>query len=251
MAKDLASRLLATENLPIKDAAAYLKAPKEGKGYQPLLRPWKTSEEPRAKRPRNQEAVDEVAEGMVSFGTNNIAPNPSVYFLGTFQPYAAWHKTKYNPEGANNFANQLIASSLIPYDDSLATEAKKCIMASLSRKTWAKDNSAWNAFRKFEESLGTPFTWPLPEVAYRGFATWCIRVKKLTAATAKVYITALTTAHTLAGLEDTAVKPGKLTHHILARGKNLETFDNSKHSTRRSINLTVLKILGHRLAVSS
>jgi hypothetical protein len=74
--KDLASRLLATENLPIKDAATYLKAPKEGKGFQPLLRPWRTSEEPRAKRPRNQEAVDEVIEGMVSFGSKKLKSHP-------------------------------------------------------------------------------------------------------------------------------------------------------------------------------
>jgi hypothetical protein len=175
----------------------------------------------------------------------------SNHILGIFQPYAAWHKTKYNPEGTSNFANQLIASSLIPYDDNLAAEAKKCIMASLSRKTWAKYNSAWNAFKKFEKSLGAPFTWPLPETAYRGFATWCIRTRKLTAATTKAYITALTTAHTLAGLEDCAVRPGRLTHHILAGGKNLEILYSNKSSTRRSINLTVLKILGHQLAVSS
>jgi hypothetical protein len=86
MVKDLASRLLATENLPIKDAADYLKALKEGKGYQPLLRPWKTSEEPRAKRPRNQEAVDKVAEGMVSFGIKSLVPKISGNILGTFQP---------------------------------------------------------------------------------------------------------------------------------------------------------------------
>jgi hypothetical protein len=79
--------------------------------------------------------VDEVIEGMVSFGSNIIAPTLSDHIPGIFQPYAAWHKTKYNPEGTSTFANQLIASSLIPYDDNLAAEAKKCIMASLSRKT--------------------------------------------------------------------------------------------------------------------
>jgi hypothetical protein len=85
--KDLASRLLATENLPIKDAAIYLKAPKEGKGFQPLLRPWRTSEEPRAKRPRNQEAVDEVIEGMVSFGSKKfLAPARSKHIPGFTNP---------------------------------------------------------------------------------------------------------------------------------------------------------------------
>ncbi len=172
------------------------------------------------------------------------------FILGIFQPYAAWRRTKYNPEGGYKLASKLITSNLITYDANLAVEARKCILASLSRRTWEKYNSAWNAFRKFECSLEKLFTWPLPEVAYRGFATWCIRVRKLTAATTRAYITALSTAHTLAGLEDSVVKPGKLTHHILAGGRNLEVASNNQLSTRRTMSLTVLKILGHRLATS-
>ncbi len=182
-----------------------------------------------------------------------MSPNIALssFILGIFQPYAAWRSTKYNPEGGYKLASKLITSNLIPYDDILAVEAKKCLLASLSRKTWDKYNSAWNAFKKFESSLEKPFTWPLPEIAYRGFATWCIRIRKLTAATTKAYITALSTAHTLAGLEDTAVKPGKMTRHILAGGKNLEVAAQIQQSTRRTMSLTVLKILGRRLATSN
>ncbi len=46
-------------------------------------------------------------------------------------------------------------------------------------------------------------------------------------------------------------KPGKLTQLILAGGKNLETLEGKFSNTRRSLNLTVLKIIGHRIAVSN
>jgi hypothetical protein len=73
----------------------------------------------------------------------------SSFILGIFQPYAAWRGTKYKPEGGYKLACKLITSNLILYDDILAEEAKKCLLASLSKKTWDKYNSAWNAFKKF------------------------------------------------------------------------------------------------------
>jgi hypothetical protein len=45
-------------------------------------------------------------------------------------------------------------------------------------------------------------------------------------------------------------KPSKLTQLILAGGKNLEMLEGRFPTTRRSLNLTVLKIIGHRIAVS-
>jgi hypothetical protein len=46
-------------------------------------------------------------------------------------------------------------------------------------------------------------------------------------------------------------KPGKLTQLILAGGKNLETLEGKFSNTRRSLSLKVLKIIGHRIAVSN
>jgi integrase len=98
--------------------------------------------------------------------------------------------------------------------------------------------------------VGTKFEWPLQEVAYRGFATWCVTVRNLSSGTAKAYISALATAHSIAGFENVAKKPGKLTSLILAGSRNLEIIGSRKFSTRRSMNLTVLKIFGHRIANS-
>ncbi len=74
---------------------------------------------------------------------------------------------------------------LIPFSSSLTAEANKCIMAALSRSTWAKYGSAWNAFKKFEKAVQKNFNWSLEEEAYRGFATWCITTRKLSTSTAK------------------------------------------------------------------
>jgi hypothetical protein len=54
------------EEFTEKEAAAYLKAPKKGRGYQPLLRPCRATEEPRAKKPRPMVAPESRGtDGMV------------------------------------------------------------------------------------------------------------------------------------------------------------------------------------------
>ncbi len=95
------------------------------------------------------------------------------------------------------------------------------------------------------------FEWPLQEQAYIGFAAWCIAERNLTARTAKAYLTALATAQSIAGYGGTASKPGAITRLILAGGRNLEFTGRSFLSTRRSMNLTVLKIFGHRVATQN
>ncbi len=76
--KALASRLLATEELTAKEAVAYIKAPREGRGYQPMMRPWRSSDEPRAKRPRTAQVPENRAtEGTESLGLN-LKPFPQI-----------------------------------------------------------------------------------------------------------------------------------------------------------------------------
>jgi hypothetical protein len=71
--------------------------------------------------------------------------------------------------------------------------------------------------------------------------------RNISANTAKAYITALATAHSIAGPENTAIRPGKLTHLILAGGKNLEI---TEKTISISMNLSKVKIIGHRIATS-
>ncbi len=146
--------------------------------------------------------------------------------LGQKTPKAAWGRAKYNDSGNYKLAHILATEDAVPYISKLSAEASKCISAALSRNTWSKYCSAWNAFKKFEISVQKNFTWPLQEDVYAGFATWCIRVKNLSTNTAKAYLTALATAHSIAGLGSTATKPGELTRLILAGGRNLEFTGN-------------------------
>ncbi len=142
------------------------------------------------------------------------------YGLGSIIPYADWSRVKYNCTGTYRMASLVELDKLIPFSGSLTAEAQKLIKAALSRSTWAKYSSAWNAYAKFENTVGKNFSWPLEEDVIRGFATWCISTRKLSTSTAKAYIAALATAHQLAGMQ--CIKPSKLTQLILAGGKNLE-----------------------------
>ncbi len=167
----MASRLLATEELTAKEAVAYIKAPREGRGYQPMMRPWRSSEEPRAKRPRAAPVPENRAtEGTESLGLN-LMPFTKTYGLGSMIPYADWSRVKYNSTGIYRVANLVNLDKLIPFSGSLTAEALKLIKAALSRNTWAKYSSAWNAFAKFENTVGKNFSWPLEDDAIRGFAT--------------------------------------------------------------------------------
>jgi hypothetical protein len=172
-------------------------------------------------------------------------------YSGLKVPKAAWDRAKYNGSGNYKLAHILATEDAVPYSSKLSAEASKCISAALSRNTWSKYCSAWNAFKKFEIAVQKKFTWPLQENVYAGFATWCIRVKNLSTNTAKAYLTALSTAHSIAGFGSKASKPGELTRLILAGGWNREFTSNRFPTVRRSMNLTVLKITGHRIATSN
>jgi hypothetical protein len=164
---------------------------------------------------------------------------------------AARGSSKYSSTGKYKLAHILVPDNTVPYSRDLTTKANMCITAALSKSTWAKYCSAWNAFKKFEKSVLKNFEWPLQEEAYTGFATWCIMERNLSSSTTKAYLTALTTAQNIAGHGNIASKPGELTRLILAGGRNLEYTAGRSPNTRRSMNLTVLKIISHRLASSN
>ncbi len=98
-------------------------------------------------------------------------------------PIAAWGKTKYSCTGNYKLAQTLALKDTVPYSSKLTAGANRCISAALSRNTWSKYNSAWNAFKKFEISVQKNFEWPLQEQAYIGFVTWCMAERNLTAST--------------------------------------------------------------------
>ncbi len=71
-----------------REAAAYLKAPREGRGCQPLLRPWRANEEPRAKRQRPAEAP----ESRNTKGTDTLAKTSSLKNSESMtSPCGLWH----------------------------------------------------------------------------------------------------------------------------------------------------------------
>jgi hypothetical protein len=76
---------------------------------------------------------------------------------------AARGSSKYSSTGNYKLAHILVPSNTVPYSSELTTKANMCITAALSKSTWAKYCSAWNAFKKFEKSVHKNFEWPLQE----------------------------------------------------------------------------------------
>ena len=93
------------------------------------------------------------------------------------------------------------------------------------------------------------FSWPLDREAVVGFTTWCIFNKKLQPSSAASYLSALAAAHKLKGLQ----RPSSLEAGFacLKGATNLQAAAPPKPGpSRRVMTLPLLKVIGHKLAMS-
>ena len=61
-------------------------------------------------------------------------------------------------------------------------------------------------FTAFESHAKTKFSWPLEKDVLRGFAVFCLSVRKLKPASVKTYMSSLVCLHKLKGFADYEVK---------------------------------------------
>ena len=121
------------------------------------------------------------------------------------------------------------------------------LYASLASGTWSKYKSGWKTFEGYESWLGKKLQWPLEKEVLRGFAVYCITVKKLKPASVKTYLSSLTCLHNLKGFTDYELKDC-LVNSILKGAENLiMSSPTPSPNTRRVMSLPLLKHLGHRL----
>jgi len=130
---------------------------------------------------------------------------------------------------------------------------KSLIQASLAKSTWAKYNSGWNAFAEFEKTQTNEIPWPLSPPIIRNFVTWGLMVKKLQPATMESYLSAISMAHKLKGMEIKGGLKDGLTDMILSGASNLKASQglSAPRASRRAVTLPLLKIIGSKLTVSS
>ena len=106
------------------------------------------------------------------------------------------------------FFNQLGTTALSSLGEArgLRENMGRLLYASLASGTWYKYKSGWNTFDKYESWLGKKLQWPLEKDVLRGFAVYCITIKKLKPTSVKTYLSSLACLHKLKGFTDYELK---------------------------------------------
>ena len=134
--------------------------------------------------------------------------------------------------------------------EKLADEAAALIHASLAKGTWEKYASGWKAFDSFQAYIGKQYKWPLPLEAYRGFATYLVRVRGLKTSSTKSYISSLSCLHKLKGVPNHKMED-ELLQSIIRGAENIQmSAPIKKPNNRRAMTVALLRHLGNRLAKS-
>jgi len=127
---------------------------------------------------------------------------------------------------------------------------KRIVCASLSRNTWNKHKSAWNCLDKFSVQNKIDVKWPIAMAVWIQFVIWTVLECRLKPSTVRDYIYSLKLAHELKGVSFTCPLKNRLVSMFLEGAKNLG-LSSEPSNFRRAANLPLLKLLGHRIALSS
>lgn len=124
------------------------------------------------------------------------------------------------------------------------------INAAYSNSTWSKHNSALMCLKKFEILSKEKFEWPLTTSVINNFCNWATTILGLKSDTVKSYVTSLAFIHRLNLLDDTNCN-NFIAGLILKGAANMELYRITKSRKRNIMTLPLLKILGHKIAVSN
>jgi len=118
----------------------------------------------------------------------------------------------------------------------------------ISRATWAKYSSGYNAFTCFEEHSGKKYTWPLSAEIWRAFIIWCHYERKLAYNSILTYLSALKFVHSIQGMPYNHLTEDKLSSLLLSGIKHVCTTHYTKPNTRRVMTFPLLLFLGRKIA---
>ena len=146
------------------------------------------------------------------------------------------------------FFNQLGTTALSSLGEArgLRENMGRLLYASLASGTWYKYKSGWNTFDKYESWLGKKLQWPLEKDVLRGFAVYCITIKKLKPTSVKTYLSSLACLHKLKGFTDYELKDCLVDAILKGAGNLIMSSPTPPTNTRRVMSLPLLKHLGHR-----
>lgn len=124
------------------------------------------------------------------------------------------------------------------------------INSSVSRATWAKYSSGYNAFCSFEKSTNQQFSWPLSKEVWRAFIVWCHYTRNLAPNSITTYLSALKFVHHIKGLSCSHLSEDKLSSLLLKGVLHSSTSFLTHPKTRRVMTFPLLIALGHRIALT-
>ena len=124
------------------------------------------------------------------------------------------------------------------------------IIDSSASSTWSKHYSAWAIYDDFCLSHNIK-GWPADYKAARAFATWALTTRNLKANTVKSYISSIGFKNSLCNFPDPCLLSDKIVKLILKGGQNRSLVQPSSELIKLSVNTHMLRVLGHRIAVSN
>ena len=102
----------------------------------------------------------------------------------------------------------------------------------------------------FELTEGSICTWPLSNDDINNFCYWALTVKKLKYSTVSAYISSISLAHKLRGMDNSACY-NHTTKLILRSAENMTLYEPCKTRNRNVMTLSLLKILGNEIAITN
>ena len=146
--------------------------------------------------------------------------------------------------------DKLDSRKLIPKEmSSLCSDCKKLMIHSVTKQSWAKHCSAWKLFAEFCDNFGVANKLPIkPELA-RAFVAWAITSRKLKSTTVKSYVSSLNIAHVLGNVNNVNLSSDPCVKMLLKGAGNSCDLYLAKKARRLPMNLPLLEILSHRIAL--
>ena len=143
-----------------------------------------------------------------------------------------------------------IPAPLVSGSNIVINEALNSLSAALTKSSWTKYRSAKKCFDYFLSENRIIEVWPIDAPTTRGFIAWATRVRGLSAATTKEYLSALKFWHIAQGLDPRGLEDATA-RKMLEGAKNLEWSRIVRKPSRRSMSLPLLKLLGLEIGRSS
>ena len=122
--------------------------------------------------------------------------------------------------------------------------------AAYSSATWGRLASSYHSMQKFAQHTGIHVTWPFSQSILHRYIAWAFDTAELSSTTIKAYVHDFSIIHKLRGLDNSNCT-SFLTLTALKGAENMELYKNITKKCKSTMDLDLLKKLGHQIAKCS